>query len=294
MKTFRWFAVVNHLFFIGISVIFVIPLWALVSISLSNETDIIRQGYRLIPLRIDLEAYAYIISRPLVMLNAYKVTAMMSVAGTLLSVLMISMCAYALSRPDFQYRRIITLFLFFTMLFSGGLVPYYILMTNYLHLQDTYAALIIPLLGSVWYLLLMRTFFQQLPHALVESATIDGAGELIIYFRIILPLSSPVLATISLLQFLQYWNSWHQALLFISSRDLYPLQYLLQILLRNMEEIIRNMQMGLSIDVSRAADVPTESVRMAMAITAIGPMLFLFPFFQKYFAKGLTVGSIKE
>ncbi|MFS0726685.1 carbohydrate ABC transporter permease [Paenibacillus sp. 1P07SE] len=283
-----------HVFLIAVSAVFIVPLWSLLAISISKEADIMAYGYRLLPKQIDFHAYAYIFSTPAVIWNAYKVTIIMSLAGSILSVLMISMCAYALSRKDFAYRRGVTFFLFFTMLFNGGLVPTYILMTNYLKLQNTYPALIIPLMGSVWFLLLMRTFFQQLPGALVESATIDGAGEFRIYWRIILPLSTPVMATIGLLQLLQYWNSWFQALLYISDKEMYPLQYLLQVILRNMDEIMRSMNQGLSLQAAEIASLPTESARMAMAVLSIGPMLMIFPFFQKYFVKGLTVGSIKE
>lgn len=290
----RWFALVNHAFFVLISFAFLIPLWAIIAISLSNEGDIVNYGYSLIPRTWDLEAYRFILREPMTMLNAYKVTIIMSAAGTLLSLAMLSMCAYPLSRRDFQYRRIITFYMFFTMLFNGGLVPTYILMTNYLHLQNTYAALIIPNLAPVWYLLIMRTFFQQLPSALIESATIDGASEYNIYSRIILPMSKPVMATIGLMQLLSYWNSWFQALLYISDEAMYPLQYLLQVILQNIEEVLRNMQMNLAMDVSQVAEIPTENVRMAMAILAIGPMLFIYPFFQKYFTKGITIGSIKE
>ncbi|WP_246608737.1 MULTISPECIES: carbohydrate ABC transporter permease [Paenibacillus] len=285
--------IVLHIIFIAMSILFIVPLWSIVSISLSNEMDVANFGYRLIPENWDLQAYRYILKSPKTILDAYKVTIFMSAVGTLLSVLMISMCAYALSRSDFKYRRIITFYLFFTMLFSGGLVPYYMLMTKYLQLQNTYAALIIPLLGSVWYIFLMRTFFQQLPGSLVESATIDGAGEWRIYTRIIIPLSTPVLATVGLLQLLAYWNSWFHALLFIDKQQMYPLQYLLQIMMNNIQEILKNLQQGVQVDSGQLAVLPSESARMAMCILAIGPMLFVFPFFQKYFAKGLTVGSVK-
>lgn len=290
----NWAVVLNHSFFILVSTAFILPLWALVSISLSREDDIIQFGYRLIPKNIDFHAYAYVFSRPATIINAYKVTTIMSLAGTVLSVLIISMCAYALSRSVFSYRRPITFFIFFTMLFNGGLVPTYILMTNYLNLQNTYAALIIPLMGSVWFMLLMRTFFLQLPVALIESAAIDGANEFTIYWRIILPLATPVMATVGLLQLLMYWNSWFQALLYISNRNMYPLQYLLQVILTNIEEIMRSMEQGLSIQASQLQELPTESARMAMAIISVGPMLLVFPFFQRYFTKGLTVGSVKE
>lgn len=289
----RWSQIVLNVFFISMAIFFIVPLWSLISISLSNELDIAKYGYRLIPKNWDFQAYRFILDNPFVILGAYKVTIIISFVGSFLSVLMISMCAYALSRSDFKYRRIITFYLFFTMLFSGGLVPYYILMTKVLQLQNTYAALILPLLGSVWYIFLMRTFFQQLPGSLVESATIDGASEWRIYLTIIMPLSTPVLATVGILQLLAYWNSWLQALLFVDKPQLYPLQYLLQIMMNNIQEILKNMQDGISVDAGQLAAIPPESTRMAMCILAIGPMLFIFPFFQKYFAKGLTVGSVK-
>lgn len=289
----KWFTGCTHVIMILLSIAFIIPLISVLSISLSSEEDIAAFGYQLFPASLNFEAYNYIFSTPVTLLNAYKVTTVMSGAGTFISLAMISTCAYALSRRDYAYRKFITFYLLFTMLFSGGLVPFYILMTNYLHLQDTYAGLIIPVLGNVWYVFLMRTFFQQLPEALVESATIDGAGEGRIYFSIILPLSKPVLATIGLMQLLVFWNSWYPALLFISDKTMYPLQYLLQVMLQNISEIAKNMQDGVMVDLIAAANLPTENMRMAMCILAIGPMLFVFPFFQKYFTKGLTVGSVK-
>jgi len=179
--------------------------------------------------------------------------------------------------------------MFFTMLFGGGMVPSYILFTQVLGLKNTYLALILPLLGNVWFIFLMRTFFQQLPASIIESATIDGASEMRIYANIIVPLSTPAIATIGLLQLLNYWNSWFQAMLYIDDARLYPLQYLLQNMLQNMQETLRSIEKtGMPI-----GNIPMETVRMAMAIIAIGPILLIFPFFQKYFVKGLTVGSVK-
>ncbi|MEC0090016.1 carbohydrate ABC transporter permease [Paenibacillus macquariensis] len=293
IRSYRLSRLPIHLFFIAVSAVFIVPLWSIIAISLSNELDISNFGYHLIPKKIDFQAYHYIFDNPMTIVNAYKVTAITSVIGTLLSVIMISMCAYALSRSDFKYSKIITFYLFFTTLFSGGIVPFYILMTKFLHLQNTYAALIIPLLGNIWYMFLMRTFFKQLPDSLVESAKIDGAGELRIYITMIVPLSTPVLATVGLMQLLIYWNSWFNALLFIDKQSLYPLQYLLQVMMSNIQEILRNMTSGGQVDATMLANLPTESTRMAMCILAIAPMLFVFPFFQKYFAKGLTVGAVK-
>ena len=293
IRSLSAFQIVNYAFFSLASILFIIPLWSIIAISVSRQADIVVKGYRLIPTHLDLSAYSFILSTPATLLNAYKVTIISSAVGTLLSVLIISMCAYALSRKDFSLRRLLTFVLFFTMLFNGGLVPTYILMTNYLHLQDTYGSLILPLMGSVWFLLLMRSFFQELPSALIESATIDGAGEFMIYTRIILPISTPVIATITLLQLLQYWNSWFPALLYISDQHMYPLQYLLQTTLRNVDDIMNNMMQGLPVGIRDIANLPSESLRMAMVVLAAGPMLVVFPFFQKYFAKGITVGSVK-
>lgn len=281
-----------HLCLIIMSLLFIIPLWAVVSISVSNETDIMTAGFKLIPQTLDFTAYQYIFKNPLTILQAYQVTIFTSAVALVLYLFMASMMAYALSRPEFTYRKVITFYLFFTMLFNGGLVPLYILMTQYLQLRDTYAALIIPLLGSVWYLFIIRTSFQQIPSAIIESAKIDGAGDYQIYFRMILPLSKPVLATVGLLQLLANWNSWFPALLYINRSELYPLQYLLQSILRNMQELTQAME-NKPAGLVESAQVPTESMRMAMAIIAVGPMMFVFPFFQKYFVRGLTVGSVK-
>jgi len=289
----RLSTIVLHGMFLAFCVIFIIPLWSLIAISLSSDSDIANFGYQLIPRTISFEAYVYIFKKPMVIINSYKVTMIISIIGTLLSVWVMSMCAYALSRKDFKYRTVITFYMFFTMLFSGGLVPYYILMTKYLHLQNTYASLILPLISNVWYLFLMRTFFTQIPESLAESAKIDGAGEARIYWTLIIPLSRPVIATIGLFQLLAYWNSWYQALLFISKGSMYPLQYLLQIMMQNIQEIIKNMQNNVPFNAAYLDSLPTENMRMAMCILAIGPMLVVFPFFQKYFAKGITVGAVK-
>lgn len=282
----------THLFLIVLSLLFVIPLLAVIAISVSNEVDITNDGFKLWPTSFDFTAYAYIFKNPFTILGAYKVTVMTSIVGLVLYLLMASMIAFSISRADFAFRRGITFYLFFTMLFNGGLVPLYILMNQYLHLRDTYAALIIPMLGNVWYIFIMRTSFQQIPGEMFDSAKIDGAGELQIYFRMVLPVSKPVLATVGMLQLLANWNSWFPALLYIDNPDLYPLQYLLQTILRNIQELTQNMD-NKPAYLTASQQIPTETMRMAMGVVATGPMLFVFPFFQKYFVKGLTVGSVK-
>ena len=288
----KMFQIGLGVFFAIVCIGFIVPFWMLISISLTSDVETAKIGYRLFPMNVDFSAYNFIFKDYGTILDAYKVTAISSFAGTFLHLLITSMCAFALSRFDFKYRSQITFYLFFTMLFNGGLVPYYILMTQYLNVKDTYWALIIPVVSNIWNLFLMRTFFQQIPFSIVESAKIDGAGDFRIYFKLILPLSTPALATVGLMQLLNGWNSWYSALLYINSSDLYPLQYLLQVMLRNIQEITSNMMNNPNLAME-ATNLPTESLRMAMCIVAIGPMLMVFPFFQKYFTKGLTVGSVK-
>ena len=241
-----------------------------------------------------LEAYKYVFRSPEQLINSYKVTIFYSIAGTLLSMLVMTLTAYPLSRKNYRYRKPVMFFIFFTMLFSGGLVPSYILITKYLHLGNSIWVYILPYLANAWYIIVIRTFFQGLPSELVESAKIDGGSELLIFFRIILPLSKPVLATVSLLTLLTRWNDWNTALLYIRDTNLFSLQYLLQKILRE-AQFIKSMAesspvAGISMDTS---NIPSETVRYAMCIVAAGPMLVIFPFFQKYFAKGLTVGAVK-
>lgn len=283
--------VIIHAFFVILSLVFIVPIWTLIAISLSSDTDIVTYGYQLIPKVVDWSAYEYVFTSAADILNAYKVTIIITVVGTALATILGAMCAYTISRQDFAYKSKVTFYMFFTMLFSGGMVPSYILMTQYLKTQDTYWALILPGMINVWNIFIMRTFFQQIPSSIIESATIDGASELKIFVSIIIPLSTPAIATIGLLQLLAHWNAWMPAMLYITNPKLYPLQYLLQSMLRNMQELLKNMQQtGMVVN---AQDIPMESMRMAMAVLAVGPILLVFPFFQKYFVQGLTVGSVK-
>lgn len=284
--------VLIHLFLITLSLVFLVPIWAIISISISSEADIANVGYRLVPSRIDWTAYQLVFRNPDEVLSAYRVTTITSSIALLLYLSMASMCAYALSRMNFKFRKHLTFYLFFTMLFSGGIIPVYILMTRYLGLRNTYAALILPLLGGVWHIFIFRTFFQQLPFSLVESAKMDGASEFMIYFRIILPLSTPVFATLGFINLLNFWNQWFPSLLYTDEPELLTLQYLLQIMLRNMIELTRNMD-EVPQHMLSTETMPVENVRMAMSLIAAGPVLFIFPLFQRYFTKGLTIGSVK-
>jgi putative aldouronate transport system permease protein len=283
---------VIHLIFIAASLAMVIPLLLVVMISISPESSIVEKGYSLFPQAFSLEAYRYIFHAPKLMLQAYGVTIMTTVLGTIGSLLLTSMVAYGISRRDFRYSRITTIYVFFTMLFSGGLVPTYILMTQYLHLRDTIWALILPGMLSPFYIMLMKGFLSKVPFEIIESAKMDGAREWRIFFTMILPLSTPALATLGLFISFNYWNAWFPALLYIDKESLVPVQLLLVRMMQQVEYLKENMQMVSQLGMD-AQQFPTLSARMAMTVVAAGPMMFIFPFFQRFFVQGLTVGSLK-
>lgn len=280
-----------HIILIFIAVICIIPFIAVVSISLSDEVEIAKHGYSLLPRGFSLSAYEFILRNPMKIIKSYVVTILVCVIGTVLSLFIMSLCAYPLSRQDFKYRNKVSFLIFFTMLFNGGLVPTFIWVSKYLHLGNTFWVLFLPVIVSPWYLLLMRTFFQTIPYEIVESATIDGATETQVYLHLILPLAKPALATVGLFTILGFWNDWFRGLLYIEDSNLVTLQYMLYRMMGNITELQNAMTAGMmNIDLST---LPNESARMAMCVLAAGPMIFVFPFFQKYFVKGLTVGSVK-
>lgn len=279
-------------FFIAFAVCCLIPMITVISISISPEDDIMKYGYQIIPKHIDFLSYEYIFAYPKQILNAYGVTFFVTIGGTILALLINSMAAYALSRKQFEYRNPLAFIVFFTTMFSGGLIPWYILITNYLHLSNTIWVMIIPSLASPWNMFLLRTNFKSIPDSIIESAKIDGANEMYIYYKLILPLSKPALATIGLFFSLGFWNDWWLCLLFIDKSGLFNLQYILYRMMANITYLTSQMplNLGFAVDTSQ---IPNESARMATVILAAGPMLFVFTFFQKYFVQGLTVGSIK-
>lgn len=286
----QWFQGLNHVFFILASIVTVIPLIYVLSVSLTSDSDIVHYGYSLIPAHITGRAYGYLLQAPKQLINAYIITIVVTVVGTILSLILTTTVAYVMTRRDYRYHRITTFFVFFTMLFNGGLVPTYMVVTKILHLQDTIFALVLPYGVSAWFAMLMRGFLMGMPFEVIESAKIDGASELRIFAGIIVPLSKPALATVGLFYALGYWNDWWLAMLYISDSNLVPLQYLLQSIMSNLEHLTSHMQAGLSINLDQ---IPGESARMAIAVLAIGPMMFVFPFFQKYIVRGLTLGAVK-
>lgn len=265
-----------------------LPLLLILSSSFTDELALTREGYSLIPSQFSTAAYELIFRNPQAILRAYGVTIFTTLTGTIIAVLLMSMLGYALSRPTFVLRKPLSLFVFFTMLFNGGLVPYYILMTQYLRVQDTILALMLPYFVVVYYVLILRTYFAALPGELIDAARVDGAGEFRIFVSIALPLAKPALATIALFTALNYWNDWTTALYFIRDSKLYPLQYLLYIIQSNAQAMQLQSAVGVNM-----GDVPTQTARMAMAVLATGPAALFFLFFQRYLVRGVTLGAFK-
>ena len=267
------------------------PLLLCLGVSFSQEADVVKYGYKLIPKNFDLSGYRYVFKNSRSVIDAYKVTIFVSVVSTLSVIVANALIAYPLSRRDFKYRTFFNYYLYFTCLFSGGLVPQYILYTQYLHLADTIWVYIIPGLVGAWTVFYYRASFQSIPDELVESAVLDGASEWMILFKFMIPLSKPVIATMSLQFFMGKWNDWMTSMLYINDRqDLILLQYLLQKIMLNMNLLKSDTTSALFL---QAAKIPSETARMAMMFVVAGPALVIFPFFQKYFVKGMIVGSVK-
>lgn len=266
-----------------------LPFLLVVSGSLTAESAIFQKGYGILPSQFSLEAYKTILKAPWTVIDAYGVSIALTATGAFIGLFLTAMTAFVLNTKDFKYRNKIAFYFYFTTLFSGGLTPYYILMVKYLSLKDTPWALLLPGLFSVWNLIIMKTFYKSIPDAIFESAKIDGANHFRMFARIALPLSKPALATVGLFIALGYWNSWYEAMLFINDPHLYPLQYYLYRML-NSVQFANTAMKGLK---ATAVSLPKESIKMAMAVIATGPIILLYPFVQKYFIKGMTIGAVK-
>lgn len=271
------------------ALICIIPFIVLISGSFTSENYIRTQGYSLFINEFSTKAYELIFRNPITVFRAYGVSILITGVGTILGTLLITMTAYVICRKDFKYRNHFSFFFYFTTLFNGGMVSTYIFYIQYLRLKDSLWALILPGLFNVFYLLIMRSFVNTIPPSLIEASKIDGAGEYRIFFQVVFPLLKPGLATVGLFMALGYWNDWYNAMLYINSNVKFPLQYMLYNLLQQTQALARiASQSGISV-----ADLPSNSLKMAMAIVATGPILLVYPFVQKYFVKGITVGSVK-
>jgi len=283
-----------NLLFALYCVICVAPLILIFTVSITDSASLVEQGYTFFPKVLSTTAYKYLFTDPSKIIRAYGMSIAVCVIGTFLSTLMVLLYAYPLSRKNFKGRNFFAFYIFFTMLFNGGLVPWYIMYTKYIGLRDNPVMLVIPGLVSAFNVLIVKTFFTlNLPDSVLESAKIDGASEGRIFVSIVLPLSTPVIATIGLFSVLMYWNDWYACLLYINSPKYYNIQFAMYQALRTVEYLTSSMAQSTAATRGELGKVPSETLRMAMAILGIGPIVFAYPFFQKYFIKGLTIGTVK-
>ncbi|WP_054027371.1 carbohydrate ABC transporter permease [Bacillus sp. FJAT-28004] len=267
------------------------PFIMVISGSLSTEKDIMDYGYTLWPKSITFDSYRILFLGSNRIIDAYGVSLFVTVAGTVLSLIVTSMGAYVMARRSFKYRNILSIYVIITMLFNGGLVPWYIICVRYLDLKDTLWALILPMLANAFNMFLIRNFMLSIPEDMNESAKMDGAGDFKIFYRLIAPLSLPVLATVGLFVALSYWNDWFLGLMFVDKQELQPLQLLLRTLISNVEFLKSSSNASAMQRIS--AQIPSESIKMALTVITIGPIIFLYPFVQRFFVKGLMVGAVK-
>jgi len=288
-KSTLLFNVICYSLITFITITCLLPFILLVSGSFSSDRAIRFNGYSMLPQEFNLEAYDMIFKYPVRLIQAYGVSIYVTVVGTVLGLFLITMTAYVISRKSFKYRNYISFFFYFTTLFNGGMLSTYIFFIRYLNLRNNFLALILPGLFNVFHLLIMRSFIASIPSATIESAKIDGAGEFRIFIQIVLPLIPSGLATIGLFKALFYWNDWYNAMLYINDQTMFPLQYMLYDILNRSTSLAEMAAFtGMYVE-----DLPTYSLKMAMAIVATGPILLAYPFVQRFFIKGITIGSVK-
>lgn len=277
-----------------IALIMVIPLILLFMASVTSNNEIVLHGYSFWPGEFSLEAYQYIWNEKAQILRAYSITFLVTIVGTMMGTLATLLYGYVLSHSSFPGKTFLAFYLFFTMLFNGGLVPTYIMYTRYLHMKNTIGALIIPtLLMNAFNVILARTYIQSsIPVALSEAAQIDGASEFRIFGQVILPLCKPIIATVGLFIGLGYWNDWTNGLYYVTDSNLFSIQQLLNNMIKNIEFLSKNANSNINLS-SIGGGIPQETVRMAIAIVGFLPILIVFPFVQKYFIKGIAVGAVK-
>ena len=285
-----------YAFFVFMCVCFVVPVMLVVSASFTSESVLTSaSGFSVLPREFTVDAYESAFGNGSRIVRAYMVTIVQSVLGTVLACTVAGLVAYPLSRSNFRFKKPITMFVFFTMLFSAGMIPTYITYAKYYGLGDNFLVYILPgMTGGAWNTMIYRTFFKGLPESLFESAHLDGANELTVFFKIVVPLSTPVFASIGFMSLVSRWNNYTTSMIYMRDPDLYTLQYLLQRLMSE-AEFLNDLAENAAASILNVGDMqlPAESLKYAMCVIAAGPMLVVFPFFQKYFSKGLTVGAVK-
>ena len=285
------FDIVIYILVGGFAFLCLYPFLMVVMGSISSQTSIIRNGFTLFPSEISFGAYEALFGNRNRILNAYKITIIVTVLGTVSSLLVNCLIAFTLSRRELRGRRVLNLFVLIPIIFSGGMVPWYIICVNYLGLQDSIQALILPMLANSWNIFLIRNYFYSVPDSLYEAAKMDGASDFTVFFKIYLPVSTPVLATIGLFTTLAYWNDWWLGMMLINREELQPLQLLLRTIIANVQ-FLRTMNPSPELQLLYA-QLPSDAIRMAMVIVTIGPIILVYPFVQKFFVKGIMVGSVK-
>ena len=287
IKKFKFGKMFIHILFLLLCLAVAIPFFIILVSSLQDKAGFLKNGYTLLPKDISFSAYTYIFNKPGQLISSYMVTIFVTAVGTALGMTMMTMLAYVISRDDYPYKNIVSFFIYFTMLFSGGMVAHYIWFTKYLGLSNSIWSLILPLLMSPFNIFILRTSCKAIPSALIESAKLDGASEIYIFIKIVVPLSVTGIATVALMTIFTYWNSWFQSMLYINNNEYISLQYyLIQLLEGSSEELAAMDSVG-------ASNLSKEAFKMALCTLSVFPMLFVFSFLQKYFVKGITVGSVK-
>lgn len=286
---------VIHLIMIILSVIFLAPVVLVYIVSFSGTDSLQKIGYSFIPQSWSVDGYQYLFGSSEQLLSSTCVSLFVTLTGTILTVVVTGMIAYVIYRRDFKYRKVLTFYLFFTMLFSGGMVPSYVINTKILNLSDNILVLILPSICGAWNAIILRTFYtQSIPESLIEAARIDGADEWVIFFKVVIPIAKPALATIALFSLVGLWNDWFTGMLYINTAAKEPLQVLLQKMQSSLDFLKQNAKFSSSADgIRMALNMPTDSVRMALTVVVMTPILFAYPFFQKYFVRGITIGSVK-
>lgn len=285
----RW-GIASHFILIILALLALLPFILLIVASFTDNTVAIQEGYTYFPSKLSLDAFVYIGRNAAMIFRAYGITIIVTVIGTALGLIITTLYAYMLSKKNLPGRTVLTLFVVVTMLFNGGLVPTYIVYANIFHIRNTIWALIIPnLLMNGFNVILVKNYFENsIPAELYESARIDGAGELFIFAKIAMPLAKPILATVGLLMGIAYWNDWQNGMYYLDDASLYSIQNILNQINQNISYLASSGVSGVSM-----ANLPTTTIRMAIAFVGILPILIAYPFFQKNFAQGITMGSVK-
>ena len=292
LKSETTFQIVINIILIFLTLCSLLPFVLLIMSSVTQESALIADGYQFWPRVFSLDAYRYIIARAGTIFKAYGITMLVTLVGTTISLIITPLLAYPLSRQDFKLHNVMSFLVFFTMLFNGGLVPTYMMWTQIFHIKNTLPALIIPaLLLNAFNVMLLKNYFKMnIPYSLIEAAKIDGAGEFFIFYRVVMPLSKPIMATVGLFVGINYWNDWMNGLYYVTDANLFSLQNFLNRMMQN----INYLATAEGAEVAQGSMImPSSSMRMALAVIGVLPIMVLYPFFQKYFVKGMTVGSVK-